>query len=141
MENLIENLLGLDDKHFNNEKTKDVEIPRLTKATGSPFFVKIRNLTPDRIYELQDRSLDKTGAVNMGKFYKGALSICSEAIVEPDFESERLKKKLHLHEKCLKIDVLSKVFKVSEINELNSEVMSISGFDEAGGVISELKND
>lgn len=141
MDRLIENLLGLNDENFNNEKTKEVEIPRLTKATGEKFIVTIKSLSPDRIYELQDRSLDKNGAVSMNRFYKGAINICSEAIVSPDFNSEKLKKKLNLHDKCLKIDVLTKVFKVSEINQINSEIMSISGFDDTSEVINELKND
>ena len=141
MENLIQNLLELDDRNFNNTTEKEVEIPRLTKATGKAFSVKIKSLTPDRIYELQDRSLDKSGSISMNKFYKGALSICTEAIVEPDFNDEKLKKKLGLHEKALKIDVIKKVFKVSEINTINSEVMSISGFDDMNEVQTELKND
>ena len=80
MDNLIESLLGLDDKEFNNQRTKDVEIPRLTRLTGKPFMVTVKSLSPERIYELQDRSLDKSGAVSMNKFYKGALNICSETL-------------------------------------------------------------
>lgn len=141
MDNLIGKLLELDDKNFNNSKTKEVEIPRLSKATGTTFNVTIKSLSPDRIYELQDRSLDKSGSISMNKFYKGALNICSEAITEPDFNDEKLKKKLGLHEKALKIDVIKKVFKVAEINTINSEVMSISGFDDLGELEKEIKND
>ena len=141
MDNLIESLLGLDDKEFNNQRTKDVEIMRLTRLTGKPFMVTVKSLSPERIYELQDRSLDKSGAVSMNKFYKGALNICSECITSPNFDDEKLKKKLNLHERALKIDVLKKVFKVSEINIINSECMSISGFDDNSELVEELKND
>ena len=136
MDNLIESLLSLDDKNFNSETTKQVEIKRLSKATGSPFFVTIKSLEPARIYEVQDKSLDGKGNVSMNRFYKGALESCSESIIEPNFNDERLKKKLHLHEKALKIDVIKKIFKVSEINKINSEIMSISGFDEASDDIN-----
>ena len=77
----------------------------------------------------------------MNKFYKGALNICSECITNPNFDDEKLKKKLNLHERALKIDVLKKVFKVSEINIINSECMSISGFDDNSELVEELKND
>ena len=141
MDNLIESLLGLDDKEFNNQRSKDVEIPRLTKLIGKPFNVTIKSLSPERIYELQDGSLDKKGAVSMNRFYKGAINICSECITSPNFDDEKLKKKLGLNERCLRIEVLKKVFKVSEINIINSECMSISGFDDNSEVVEELKND
>ena len=43
MENLIQNLLELDDKNFNNTTEKEVEIPRLSKATGKNVaaFLKV----------------------------------------------------------------------------------------------------
>lgn len=141
MDNLIEGLLGLDDSNFNTHKTKLVEIPRLSKALGVPFMIGIKSLSPERIYELQDKSIDNTGGVSMIKFYRGACNVCSEAITSPDFDDVKLKKKFNLHEKALKLEVIKAVLKVPEINLINSEVMAISGFDEASEVVNELKND
>ena len=138
MENQIERLLGLDDNEFNKNKTKDVEIKRLSKLAKKPFFVTIKSLSPERVYELQDKSYDKNGNVVMGKFYDGALIGCCEAIVAPDFNDIRLKKKLGLSDTALKKDVLMRVFKVNEINEINSEIMDISGFNKDVG--EEIKN-
>lgn len=138
MANQIELLLDLDDKEFNKEKTKDIEIKRLSDKTKKPFFITIKSLSPERIYELQDKSYDKNGNVVMGKFYDGALNGCSEAIVSPDFNDTRLKHKLGLSDTALKKDVLMRVFKVNEINEINSEIMDISGFNKDVG--EEIKN-
>ena len=138
MDNQIEMLLGLSDDEFNSGKTKEIEIKRLSKKIGKPFMVTIKNLSAERIYELQDKSYDKNGNVVMGKFYDGALNGCSEAIVSPDFNDVRIKKKLGLSDTALKKDVLSKVFKVNEINEINSEIMDLSGFDK--NLSDDIKN-
>ena len=52
MDNLIQNLLELDDKNFNTSTEKEVEIPRLSKATGKPFSVKIKSLTPLFLFKI-----------------------------------------------------------------------------------------
>ncbi len=134
----IECLLGLDDDNFYSEKTQKIEIERLSKATGKPFIIAIKNLPVDRIYALQSNAMTKSGTVHLGNFYKGALTACSEAIIEPNFDDARLKKKLRLHEKALKIDVLQKVFKPTEINFINNQILEISGFN--SNLNDELKN-
>ena len=136
---LIDSIIKLDEDEFMHEKQQKIEIERLTKATGKQFLITIKSLSVDRLYDLQSSSLSSKGGVHLGKFYKGALTACSEAIVNPNFDDVRLKKKLKLNEQALKIDVLRKVFKPSEIQFINNQIMELSGFD--NNTENELKKD
>ena len=136
---LIENILHLNDDEFMRERQQEIEIDRLTKATGKPFIIKIKSLSVDRIFELQSNSYNSKGSLHLGKLYKGAVAACCEAIIEPNFDDVRLKKKLNLNDSALKKDVLQKILKPKEIQFINNRIVDLSGFD--SDIADELKNE
>lgn len=89
---LTEKLLALDAKKYNEKQTDTMEIKRLSKLTGEPFIVTIKEIDDNRIQELQAMMLDSNGKVDYSKTRTVNALLCVEGVTEPNLGDTKLQK-------------------------------------------------
>lgn len=106
------------------DKTKELEVTRLTKKLGKQFIVTIKSLTQEEIEECFNGKEEKKD------FILESVSI----------DGKSLKDKALLDKFNVKIarDVIGRIFNNGEINWLYVEILKLNGL--SGNTVIELKN-
>lgn len=130
--NTLDLLLQLDESKL-KKPDKEVEIKRLTELTGHKTVFKIEAISPGKMEEIQDLSIDiKTKNINVGEMQ---ILTVLEGIKSPNFKSKQLMDKFQVHTPK---DLIRKILLPGEIMTLYNMVGELSGFD--GEAVQEIKN-
>lgn len=125
--NLVDKLLMIDAKEISEKETSKIEIKRLSKLAGEPFFVTVQAIDGARYQELQARLLDKKGRVDYSKAYATNAILAVEGVIEPDLADEKLQK--HFGASTPK-ELAEKLFRGGDLIKVTDEIARISGFSE-----------
>lgn len=90
--NLTEKLLAMDAKKYKEKATDKLEIKRLSKMTGEPFFITIQELDDERFQEFQAMLLNDKGKVDYSQVRKINALMCVDGVIEPSLKDEELRK-------------------------------------------------
>lgn len=130
--NTLDLLLQLDENKL-KKPVKEVKIKRLTELTGQETVFKIEAISPTKMEEIQDLSIDmKTKNINVGEMQ---ILTVLEGIKDPNFKSKELMDKFQVYTPK---DLIRKILLPGEILTLYNMVGELSGFD--GGAVEEVKN-
>ncbi|AOT70686.1 phage tail assembly chaperone [Geosporobacter ferrireducens] len=130
--NTLDLLLQLDEQKL-KKPSKEVEVKRLSELTGSKVVFRIEALTPAKMDEIQEMSIDKnTDHINMAELQ---IMTVVEGTKDPNFKSKELMDKFNVYTPK---DLIKKILLPGEILTLYNMVGELSGFD--GGAIEEIKN-
>ena len=106
------------------DKTKDLEVTRLTKKFGKKFVIQIKSLTDDEIKMCNETKEEKLDFI----------------LESTTIEGKNLKEKALLEKFNVKIarDVVKNIFSNGEITWIYLEILRLNGL--SGDTIVELKN-
>ncbi len=125
--NLVDRLLAIDAKQITEKETVKIEIKRLSKLTGEPFFVTVQEIDGERYQELQMRLLNKKGKADFTKAYDTNLLVAVEGIIEPNLADEKLQK--HFGAATPK-ELASKLFQAGDLIKISDVIAKLNGFGE-----------
>lgn len=126
----LEMLLAADPAKIKNIPTGKIEIKRLSKIFGQPFYVSFRAATLDQLQEVQDNIGDGGDAEEM-KW------IVYEFSTDPDFKSKELREKYGVKRP---VDIVNEILLGGEIATVYNAIMKLSGFDKKAVDVEEIKN-
>lgn len=138
--NLVEKLLTIDNQKIKEKMTSTVEIERLTKLTGEPFFVTIQEVSGERYQEISAMIIDRKGRPDFDKTHKANTLLVLEGVVEPNLKDEKLQK--HFGAATPK-DLAEVLFQGGAMSKLADGITKLSGFtedDEEKETEKEIKN-
>jgi hypothetical protein len=126
----LDMLLNADPAKVKNIPTGKIEISRLTKALGQPFYISFRAATLDELKEIGENSNGKDTEEMKWTLYE----LCSD----PNFKSKELREKYGI---VRPVDIVQNILLGGEILTVYAAIMRLSGTDKNAGVdIGELKN-
>lgn len=130
--NTLDLLLQLDESKL-KRPSKEVEMKRLSELTGQKVIFKVEALTPAKMEEIQEMSMD----ASMENINISELQIMTvvEGVKDPSFKSKDLMNKFSVYTPK---DLIRKILLPGEIITLYNIIGDLSGFD--GGAIEEVKN-
>lgn len=130
--NTLDLLLQLDEGKL-KKPSKKVEMKRLSGLTGEKMIFKVEALSPDKMEEIQEMSMDEA----MENINVSELQIMTvlEGVKDPKFKSKELMDKFGVYTPK---DLIRKILLPGEIITLYNIIGDLSGFD--GGAIEEVKN-
>lgn len=136
---IIEELLKVDLKEFQEEEFLELELKRLSEKLGKPFIIKVKALNEKEMKEVKKSSEKrlKKGGVQLDEI-AFINQICVNSIVEPCLTDERLLS----HYKCNSAEELMNVlFNFSEKDSISLKVLEFSGLidDELDDTVKEIK--
>lgn len=130
--NTLDLLLGMDETKL-KKPVKDVEIKRLSELTGEKTVFKIEAISPSKMEEIQDISINmKTKNINVGEMQ---ILTVLEGIKNPNLKTKELMEKFQVYTPK---DLIRKILLPGEILTLYNMIGELSGFD--GGAVEEVKN-
>lgn len=130
--NTLDLLLGMDEAKL-KKPVKEVEIKRLSEITGQKTIFSIEAISPIKMEEIQDFSIDmKTKNINVGEMQ---ILTVIEGIKDPNLKSKELMEKFQVYTPK---DLIRKILLPGEILTLYNMIGELSGFD--GGAVEEVKN-
>lgn len=130
--NTLDLLLQLDENKL-KKPIKEVEIKRLTELAGKKTVFKIEAISPAKMEEIQDISINmKTKDINVGEMQ---ILTVLEGIKDPNFKSKELMEKFQVYTPK---DLIRKILLPGEILTIYNIVGELSGFN--GGAVEEVKN-
>lgn len=134
--NAIDMLLAADAGKISAQQTEEVEIPRLSRAMGQPFYVTVKSVAPERMDEINDTAIKMTSrgrykGIDIGKLK--LLTLC-DGIVSPDLRNKELLEKFGAETPK---ELIAKLFRAGEITKIYEKIQNISGFEEE---TDEIKN-
>ncbi|MGB9845897.1 MAG: phage tail assembly chaperone, partial [Desulfotomaculales bacterium] len=126
----LEMLLAADPSKIKNIPTGKVEIKRLSRELGQPFFISYRAGTLEELKEIgQNANGDDIEEM------KWAIYMLSS---DPDFKSRELREKYGVKRP---VDIVSTILLGGEILMVYNAIMKLSGFERGRGVnIDDVKN-
>ncbi|MDF2842471.1 MAG: hypothetical protein K0R00_897 [Herbinix sp.] len=125
--NLVERLLAVDAKQIKEKLTEKIEIKRLSKLTGEPFFVTVQEVDGERYQELQMELLDKKGRADYSKIYKQNTLLVLEGVIEPNLKDQALQE--HFGASTPK-DLAEILFPGGAMAKIADLISKVSGFDD-----------
>lgn len=132
MNNTLDLLLQLDESKL-KKPGKEVEIKRLSELTGEKTIFKVEAISPEKMDEIQELSIDmKTKNISIGEMQ---ILTVIEGVKEPNFKSQELMDKFKVYTPK---DLIRKILLPGEILTLYNMIGELSGFN--GGAIEEIKN-
>ncbi len=130
--NTLDLLLQLDESKL-KKPSKEVEMKRLSELTGERVIFKVEALTPAKMEEIQEVSMDEaTENINISELQNMTVL---EGVKNPSFKSKELMEKFGVHTPK---DLIRKILLPGEIITLYNIIGELSGFD--GGAVEEVKN-
>ncbi|SKC82922.1 phage tail assembly chaperone [Maledivibacter halophilus] len=125
-------LLQLDESKL-KKPSKEVEMKRLSGLTGEKVIFKVEALSPDKMEEIQEMSMDEDmDNINISELQ---LMTILEGVKDPKFKSKELMDKFKVYTPK---DLIRKILLPGEIITLYNIIGDLSGFD--GGAVEEIKN-
>lgn len=125
----LDMLLTADPAKVKNIPTGQVEIKRLSKELGQPFYIKFRAGTLDQIKEIGEKAGDNEAEEMKWTIY--------ELSHDPDFKNKELREKYGVKRP---IDIVDTILLGGEILTVYQAIIRLSGFDKDGLNIDKVKN-
>lgn len=126
----LEMLLAADVSKITDIPRGKIEIKRLSKQLGKPFFISFRAMTLDEMKDIAEKA-DGDQSEEM----KWAVYEFSE---DPNFKDEQLRDKYGVKRP---VDIVNTILLGGEILRVYQAIAKLSGHDRAAGVeIEEIKN-
>lgn len=125
----LEMLLAAPEK-AQNVPTGKVEIKRLTKEYGKPFFVEFRAGTLEQLKDISDHARVNGQYSETEEMKWTVYELCTD----PNFKDSRLRE---AYKVTRPVDVVEKILLGGEIHALHQAILKLSG---AGNVVEEIKN-
>lgn len=125
----LEMLLAADPAKIKNIPTGQVEIKRLSKELGQPFYIKFRAATINEIKEIGENSGGNETEEMKWTIY--------EMSIDPDFKNKELREKYGVRRP---VDIVDTILLGGEILTVYQAILRLSGFDREGLNIEEVKN-
>jgi translation initiation factor 1 (eIF-1/SUI1) len=135
--NLVDRLLAVDAKEIKEKQTAKIEIKRLSKLVGEPFFVTVQEVDGERYQELQMELLDKKGKADYSRIYRQNTLLVLEGVVEPNLKDQELQK--HFGASTPK-DLAEILFQGGAMAKIADLISKVSGFDNDDEEEEEIKN-
>ncbi|MCT4593584.1 MAG: hypothetical protein N4A57_04840 [Anaeromicrobium sp.] len=130
--NIMDMLLQLDETKLVKPK-KQVEMKRLSEILGDKVVFNVEAITPDKMSEIQDMSIDyEKESVNLEELQ---VMTVIEGTKEPNFKSKELMDKFKVYTPK---DLVKKLLLPGEIISLYNMIGELSGFN--GETVEEVKN-
>jgi hypothetical protein len=133
--NLVDKLLAVDAKVIMEKMTDKIEIKRLSKLVGEPFFITIQEISGKRYQELTTTAVDKKGNFDFDKSYQISTLLVLEGVTFPNLKDENLQK--HFGAATPK-DLAEILFQGGDMMKIADKITTISGFDSDAD--AEIKN-
>ena len=140
MATLIDALLAVDDDKLTAKPTDTIEIPRLSKLTGSKFELTVTAIPPKRADEITNTCLKISSRGKFQEIDTTMLHVLNilDGVTSIDFNNKELKKKLHA---ATPKDVVLNLFTAGEIANIFNAIQKVSGFiDDEEEKKNEVKN-
>lgn len=125
----LDMLLAVDPSKLKNVPTGQVEIKRLSKELGQPFYIKFKAGTIDQFKEIGEKANDDETEEMKWTIY--------ELTFDPDFKNKDLREKLAVSRP---VDIVDALLLGGEILTIYQAILRLSGFDKDGLNIEEVKN-
>lgn len=125
----LEMLLAADPAKIKNIPTGQVEIKRLSKEFGQPFYIKFRAATINETKEIGENAGDNDTEEMKWTIY--------EMSIDPDFKNKELRDKFGVKRP---VDIVDTILLGGEILTVYQAILRLSGFDREGLNIEEVKN-
>lgn len=122
-------LLAADPAKIKNIPTGQVEIKRLSKQLGQPFYIKFKAGTIDQFKEIGEKANDDETEEMKWTIY--------ELAFDPDFKNKDLREKFAV---IRPVDIVDALLLGGEILTVYQAILRLSGFDKDGLNIEEVKN-
>ncbi|OPX87730.1 MAG: Phage XkdN-like protein [Pelotomaculum sp. PtaB.Bin104] len=124
----LDMLLAANPTKIKEIPTGKIEIPRLSKQLGQPFYITFRAATIDEMNNIGDKANKSESEEMKWTIY--------ELAIDPAFKTKELREK---YGTTRPVDIVSTILLGGEILMVYNAIMRISGFDK-GGIIEEVKN-
>lgn len=125
----LDMLLAADPSKLKNVPTGQVEIKRLSKELGQPFYIKFKAGTIDQFKEIGEKANDDETEEMKWTIY--------ELTFDPDFKNKELRDKFGV---TRPVDIVDTLLLGGEILTVYQAILRLSGFDKDGLNIEEVKN-
>lgn len=125
----LDMLLAADPAKIKNIPTGQVEIKRLSKELGQPFYIKFRAGTLDQIKEIGEKAGGNESEEMKWTIY--------ELSHDPDFKNKELRGKYGVKRP---IDIVDTILLGGEILMVYQAILRLSGFERGELDIEEVKN-
>lgn len=130
----LDMLLAADPAKVKNIPTGRVEIKRLSKQLGQPFFISFRAATIDEMKEIGEKA-SLNGKSDDADEMKWTIY---EMTTDPSFKSKDLREK---YGTVRPVDIVPMILLGGEILMVYNAIMKLSGFDKDGvNNLEEVKN-
>ena len=125
----LDMLLNVDPGKIRNVPTGQVEIQRLSKELGQPFYIKFKAATIDGLKDIEEKSGGKDTEEMKWTVY--------EQTIDPEFKSKELREKIGVKRP---VDIVETLLLGGEILMVYQAILKLSGFNKDGLDIEEVKN-
>lgn len=139
--NLVDALLAADVGTVTKKQTKDYEVVRLSKVLGTPFVLKLQEITDRHMTEIMQNAIkmNKRGKVEKTDYYSLKMNVITEGVVNPEFTDLRILKRFKV---ATKKELLGKLLNSGERQNIYDEIQKLSGYnsEDAEEKVNEVKN-
>jgi len=125
----LDMLLAADPAKIKNIPTGQVEIKRLSKELGQPFYIKFRAATVNEIKEIGEKAGNNEAEEMKWTIY--------ELSLDPDFKNKELREKYGVKRP---VDIVDTILLGGEILTVYQAILRLSGFERGELDIEEVKN-
>ncbi|MCM1565627.1 MAG: hypothetical protein NC238_06700 [Dehalobacter sp.] len=125
----LDMLLAADPTKIKDIPTGKVEIKRLSKKLGQPFYISFRAATIDELKEIGELADGNEGEEMKWAIYKMS--------ADPDFKTKELRER---YGTTRPVDIVSSILLGGEILAVYNAIMKLSGFEKGNLNIEEVKN-
>lgn len=137
--NAINALLNTDVRKLTELPKKQVELPRLSKLTGTKFEVTLQAIPAELLADITEGHVEysKNGRVKNADSFGTGLDIVVNGMVEPDLRNKELLKHLGV---TTPDDAARKLFLAGELGTLATAITELSGVTSQNDVDNTVKN-
>ena len=139
--NLAEALLAVDAGKIKERATKEIEIPRLSKLTGEPFIIQLRQIPTKRMQEIQEMALSvgRNGKLEQVKSGEVQIMVVCDGIANKEFDNRDVLKRFGA---ATRKDLFQTLFNAGEIAGIYQQVSDLCGYgsESVKDKVDEVKN-
>ena len=139
--NLAEVLLAVDAGKIKERATKEIEIPRLSKLTGEPFIVQLRQIPSKRVREIQDMAieLDRNGKPKAVEGFDLQLMMICDSIANKEFDNKEVLKRFGA---MTRKELFQTIFNAGEVAGIFRKTQELCGYgsESVKDKVDEVKN-
>ena len=139
--NLAEVLLAVDAGKIKERATKEIEIPRLSKLTGEPFIIQLRQIPSKRVREIQDMAieLDRNGKPKAVEGFDLQLMMICDSIANKEFDNKEVLKRFGA---MTRKELFQTIFNAGEVAGIFRKTQELCGLgdDTVVDKVDQVKN-